>query len=189
MAMPMYKGLLRKTPLLGGLADCRFTDHTEAVKEFFINFVFSTIPIWLGGAIIFALDRSSAKSWPMLFATVVGTVRSGELFMYSTAMVAPIVYMALKPEKGAPNFPGQMSHIIGIFIIALISVAFFSIERAGVVADTKITFEISVVLYCVSLALLYLAMVYRNYRTSGAPDASRNQTLEFVEEFNRRHRP
>ena len=82
-----------------------------------------------------------------------------------------------------------MSHIFGIIIIALISVAFFSIERAGVAADTKITFMISVVLYCVSLALLYLAMVYRNYRTSGAPDASRNQTLEFVEEFNRRHQP
>lgn len=187
MGLPTFKGLLRKIPLLGGLVDCRLIDHSEALKEFVINLIFSTIPIWLGGAIIFTLDRSSVKTWPLLFATIIGTVQSGELFMYSTAMVAPIVYMALKPERGARNFPGQMSHILVIIIIALISVAFFSVERAGVVADTKITFQISVVLYAISLALLYLATVYKNYRLTGAADASREQTLEFVDEFNRRH--
>ena len=187
MVLHFLKWLLRKIPLFGGLIDCRLMDHTEAFKEFFINLIFSTIPIWLGGAIIFTLDKTSTKTWPLLFETVVGTVQSGELFMYSTAMVAPIIYMALKPERGGRNFPGQMSHIFGIIIVALISVAFFSVERAGVVADRQITFQISVGLYLTSLVLLYMATVYRNYRLTGAADASREQTLEFVEEFNRRH--
>lgn len=179
--------LLRNVPLLSGLPDCRRIDHIDALKEFAVNFLFSTVPIWLGGLIIFAIDKGSSKSGATLIETVMGTVKSGELFMYSTAMVAPILYMALKPEKGARTFPGQMSHVVGMAIIALISGAFFGIERAGVVTDAKFTLTISVILYFVSLILLYLAMVYRNYRLTGAPDAGREQEKIFVQEFNRRH--
>lgn len=185
--MSWLKNITRRLPLFGGLADCRLGDHVEAGREFLTNFIFSTLPIWLGGLLILALDRDTEKSVTALIISMTGTVRGGELFMYSTAMVAPIVYMALKPERGMPNFPGQMGHIAFIVIIALISTAFFAVQRAGVWMDEQFVFPLSVVLYVFSLFLLYLAMVYRNYRLTAAPDVVREQTEEFVEEFNRRH--
>lgn len=182
--MGRLKKIMRGLPLFGGLADCRWKDHVEAAKEFAVNFVFSTPPIWLGGMIIFSIDRSPNKSF---FGSVVGTLNSGELFMYAAAMVAPIIYMALKPEKGSRNFPGQLSHITFIAIVAFISAAFFALQRAAVFVDERFVFYLSVILYSLSLILLYLAMVYRNNRLDGAPDLAREQTAEFVEEFNRRH--
>lgn len=184
--MSRLKKLLRKLPLLGGLADCRWKDHTEASKEFALNFVFSTAPIWLGGLIIFSLDKKDNKSF---ITSIAITMDSGELFMYAAAMVAPIIYMALKPEKGSRNFPGQLSHISLIAIIAIISAAFFALHRARVLVDENFVFSLSIALYIISLVLLYLATVYRNNRLEGAPDIVREQTAEFVEEFNRRHAP
>lgn len=182
-----FKKFVRKLPLFSGLADCRLSDHAEAIKEFGINFIFSTAPIWLGGLIIFSLDKSSEKSISEFLNTMITTVQRGELFMYSTAMVAPIVYVALKPEKGMPIFPGQMSHVVFIIIVGIISAAFFAIQRTGVWIDIKFTFSLSVFLYFLSLLLLYLTTVYRNYRLTGALDVTRGQTDEFVDEFNRRH--
>lgn len=188
MRLKWAKKILRKLPLLGGLAHCRLSDHEDASKEFGVNFVFSTAPIWLGGLIIFALDQAQNKTFFSLLIAMIGTVRGGELFMYSTAMVAPIVYLALKPEKGVPIFPGQMSHVVFITIVAIVSSAFFAIQRTGVWIDTNITFPLSVGLYILSLILLYLATVYKNYQLTGAPDEARGQTAEFVEEFNLRHK-
>ena len=188
MRLNLAKKILRKLPLLSGLADCRLSDHEDASKEFSVNLIFSTAPIWLGGLIIFSLDQSQNKTFFSLLITMISTVRGGELFMYSTAMVAPIVYIALKPEKGIPIFPGQISHVVFITIVAIISAAFFAIQRTGVWIDTNITFPLSFVLYILSLILLNLATVYKNYRLTGAPDEAREQTAEFVEEFNLRHK-
>jgi len=184
MGLVWIKNTLRKLPLIGGLIDCRWIDHIEAFKEFFINLVFSAMPIWLGGMIIYAMDKSIEKS---LWKAVVNTFFQGELFMYAAAMVAPIMYMALKPEKNAPNFPGQIGHIVIISLIGVTSAVFFALQRTGVWLDMQFIFPMSVFLYISSLFLLYLATVYRNYRATGAVDASRQQTQDFVEEFNNRH--
>ncbi len=164
--------------------DCRIVDHWSALGEFFLNVIFSTAPIWLGGLFIF-IDTSVDNR--RIWESVILTINNGELFMFSTAMVAPILYMAVKTEKGMPTFPGQLSHISLIVIVGLACSGLFAAARVGK-PDPVLILNISILLYSVSLLLLYLAMVYKNNRFMGALSIDRKQTKDFVDEFNEKHK-
>jgi len=86
-----FRNLARQVPLLGGLVDCDGADHWEALGQTFVVLLFSTAPIWLATLIVYATGNNLA--YAAFKAAMHGSVAKGELFMYCTALLAPIFWV------------------------------------------------------------------------------------------------
>lgn len=179
---------LRGVPLFGGLVECDRDDHWKAVQQTTVVLLLSTMPVWLGTVIIFALGESASAAafWASFLNTITKT--RTELFMISTALLAPIFWMALKDPKGAREFPSKISHMILVTLINSVAAVFFGLTTAGEKLHPRISFWLSVLLFLASLGLLYLGTVYHEHRMPDAPDVFRKQEEEFSEGYGE-HRP
>ena len=184
------KRIFRKLPLLGGLVDARVKDHTEAISEVGLNILLSTVPISLG-AILMKLHRDTESTWVQL---MLDNVQSGELFLYATALLGPLYYFIFKEYTNVPNFPKGRSFMVAAVCILVISVGLFSAQRVeilfnrGSILDRAVIFSMSWKIYLTSVAVVYLAHVYKNLLESGAPTISTRDTQEFVDDYVSRRR-
>jgi hypothetical protein len=179
---------LRGIPLFGGLVECDLDDHWKAVQQTTVVLLLSTMPVWLGTIIVFALgDTLSATALWASFLNTITKTRT-ELLMISTALLAPIFWMALKDPKGAREFPSKISHMILVTLINSVAAVFFGLTIADEKLDPRITFWLSVLIFLASLGLLYLGTVYHEHRMPDAPDEFRKQEEQFSEGYEE-HRP
>jgi len=142
---------LRNVPLFGALVDCSGRDHWNSLGETVVTLVLSTTPLWLGALIIYVTAPQSDVRY---FSALQTTVSRGELFMYSTAFLAPIFWIALTDPPGARRFPSKVSHMIIIAVINMIAAVFFGLNVAGKQMNPVRAFPLSVVLFCTSVSLV-----------------------------------
>lgn len=175
----------RQVPLLGGLVDCDGADHWEALGQTFVVLLLSTTPIWLGALIIYGsgsnLDYSAFKS------AMRSTVANGELFMYCTALLAPMFWVVLVDLPRVRAFPGKTSHMLLLGVTGLLAAALSALTSTGRHPNGLFTFRVSVGMFVFSTGLLYLGTVYQVSRIAEAATEFRRQEAEFLDEM-RRHR-
>jgi hypothetical protein len=173
------------SPLLSGLPDCDWSDHWEAFGQTFVVLLFSTAPIWLTALIAYGSGEN------LTFATfrsaMHGSVANGELFMYCTALLAPIFWVALVDLPGARAFPSKISHMVLIAVIDLIAAVFFGLSSSGKHLNPIFVFRASSYLFVLSTALLYLGTVYYISRVAEATTEFKRQETDFTVEM-REHR-
>src|SRR4029077_347599 len=133
---------LREIPILGGLIDCGGQDHWESLGQTTVLFVLSSMPIWLGTLIVYATGDKVGHG--AVKTALLSTVGRGELFMYSTAFLAPIFWIALTDRPNMRVFPGKVSHIVLMVIISVIAAVFFGLQTAGNRLIQPFTFDLSV---------------------------------------------
>jgi hypothetical protein len=153
---------IREIPLLGPLADCDGSNHWESLGQTFITLLLSTTPIWLATIVIFGTgtELTYAAFWTALYSTIT----NGQLFMYCTALLAPIFWIALVDFPGARVFPSKVSHMLLIVIIDLIAAVFFGLTLAGKQVNPVFNFRLSTYMFAASVVLLYLGTVYHASR-------------------------
>jgi hypothetical protein len=123
------------------------------------------------------------------FALINRNINDGELFLYSTALLGPLFYFALREYEDVPNFPSKITFILSAGLILMISVGLFAVQRVEELVanfewlDHAFVFDLSWKVYIASIALIYLGHVYKNVRATGAAQISGRQTHEFVSEF------
>lgn len=182
--MPIWKQI-REIPLLGPLADCDGEDHWQSLGQTIVVVVLSTTPIWLAAIVVFAMGVEISSG--AFLSALRGTVSHGELFMYCTALLAPMFWIALVDPRGARVFPSKVSHMLLIGIIDIIAAVLFGLGVAGNKLNQHFTFPLSVWMFVISVVLLYLGTVYHNSRMPEAPTEFRKEEEEFTEEV-REHR-
>lgn len=183
--MRSYAQHLRKVPLVGGLVDCGLSDHWDAISQIFITLTLSTTPIWLATLLLFAMADNAG--YPTLKSAFHSTIADGELFMYCTALLAPMFWIALDDPPGAGAFPSKRSHMFLIGIIDLIAAGFFALGISGRHLNPQITLRLSTYLFYISLALLYLGTVYHINRMQNGAEIFRKEEETFSLRV-RRHR-
>ena len=185
--MPKPRGwmlrLIRRLPVIGPLADCRHEYHTTVVKQFVANFVFSTLPLWVGALVILL---TSCEELGFLDA-LIKTFERGELFIYCTATLGPILYISNREIRNSPTFPGKLSLSVTLIVIVVVCTTAFSLYRANVVLNEALAFRISLYAYGISLSLYYLTILYDALRSAGGSSVFRSDTADFVSDFNKRH--
>jgi hypothetical protein len=185
MEKEVVLNMLREVPIFGGLVDCDLRDHWESLGQTTVLFVLSVMPIWLGTLIVYATGQTSGcLGFKLAF---VSTISKGELFMYSTAFLAPIFWIALTDRPNMRVFPGKVSHIVLMVIISVIAAVFFGLLTAGDRLNQNFTFRLSVVMFFTSLVLLYLGILYHESRIEDAPTIMKKDEGSFSAEF-REHR-
>lgn len=168
----------RRVPLLGALIDCTWDDHWESLGQLIVVVALSTTPIWLGALIVFGTGER--LGWVALFSAVHSMVAHGELFMYSTALLAPVVWMALFDPPGARAFPSKLPHVFLILIIDAVAAVFFGLIAAHSKVNLQFILAASQTLFWLSIALLYLGTVYHTSRLSDPSGEFKRQENAFT---------
>lgn len=180
-----FRDYAREVPLLGPLVDCDFRDHWQSLGQTAVVLVLSTAPIWLAAIVVFS--TGTEISLAAFKSSLYGTVSRGELFMYCTALLAPMFWIALVDPPRARVFPSKVSHMLLIGIIDIIAAVLFGLGVAGNQLNQHFTFPLSIWMFIVSVILLYLGTVYHNSRLPDATTEFRKQEEEFTTEV-REHR-
>jgi len=175
----------REVPLFGGLVDCDFPNHREAIGQTFIVLLMSTMPFWLATLIVYGTGND--LSFAAFKCDLYGTIAKGELFMYCTALLAPLFWVVLVDPPGAPAFPSKLSHMITVAVIDVVAAVFFALVVAGRSLNARFSFDMSVAMFLCSVSLLYLATVYHASQVSDAASEFKKQETDFTEAV-REHR-
>jgi hypothetical protein len=168
----------RAIPLFGGLVDCTWRDHWDSLTQTFVIVLLSTTPIWLG-ALIVVYSAGAGLELAAFGTALKSTVKNGELLMYSTALLAPVFWMALVDPPGAHVFPSKVSHMVLIGVIDLVAGAFFGLVTAHNNANPRFISTLSTWMFIASLVLLYLGTVYHTSRLPDAPQEFKRQEDDF----------
>jgi hypothetical protein len=175
--MRSYAQHLRKFPLFGGLIDCGLKDHWDATSQISITLIVSATPIWLATLLLYATTDNPGYS--ALRSSFLSTIANGELFMYCTALLGPMFWIALDDPPGAGAFPSKKSHMVLIAIINVIAAAFFAAGVSGKHLNPMVILRLSTCMFYISLVLLYVGTVYHINRMQDGADIFRKQEESF----------
>lgn len=190
----VLKFLVSKIPLFGGLVYARRQDFTGAASEVLVNVLFSTLPIWLGPVIIWIMYFQN-KTLTTLLAD---NIAQGEFYIYATTLLSPLFYFLWQDVRGARSFPSGLSISVCAFVIVSLSAGLYGARKANVFifenstqAANSVTpqmndagyLQFSVIIYLLTLLIVYVAHVYKNLRLTGAASVAGENTRDFAIQF------
>lgn len=181
--------VIGSVPVLRSVLEARGRDRTEALREFLILTLFSLSPFWLGAMV--ALVR--AEPTPDGFWLHVGAylsllaraMREGELFIYAVVTLSSVIYITQGDEAASKPQISIYSIRISTILLILVSAALYGAVLSLANKQKDIVWVLSATAYVVALAIFYAALVYKNFKASGAPEVAQEAQEHFVEEFQR----
>jgi hypothetical protein len=181
--MESIKKFIKPLPFIGGLANCNLLDFKRASEDIFTNFIFSTMPLWLGAYISLILNQDIS-----FISAIVKNLKNGELILLATATLGPIVYIALGDLGGGNDFPTKLSHITLIIIMVILSATTFGLHRTNENINQNVVFYVSLIFFVFSWFLLWLATVYKRQSVPpSAPKLFKKQEENFAKKL-KKHR-
>ncbi|MFC1610306.1 hypothetical protein ACFL6C_05060 [Myxococcota bacterium] len=154
----LLRSVVRRLPVVGGLADCGAGEHGEAFKENPTTLIFSLSPLWVGAVVFFLAPANPPVD---ILAKLTG---HGELFLYATSVLAPLFFITLTRTAGDRGHSNRLSHVVLAILIFIVASLAFGLERAGVSLNQHVNAKASYLAFGLSVLLVYLATVYRNRR-------------------------
>lgn len=196
-------------PIYGQLVDSNAKNLKSACCDIAITTFFSLFPLWLYPIFSWVTFDFSLKE------TLKTLTSNGELFLYSAALVGPLIYAITKrygvdeddetDEKKTKRrftiiktieFPYGRIFIIISVLTCIFSALFFTILQASNHIQKYLGFEIplerenlfliSVILYAFTLSCLFCVSVYR-LDLESIPKRINEDTHKFVDEWNHRY--
>ena len=177
-----FKYLMKKIPLIGGLFHYSINDHWHGIKELFLTLAFALSPLTLAIFVDYIMKGNNFKLGYSLW----NNLQNGELLLYATAILAPIFYTYLDDKGNRTQFPGKFSNLFIYVSIFLAAASIFSLQRAKIILNIENTFSVSIIIFILSLFLLYLVIIYNHSLIP--PDAPRefiDQETDFSNSFSK----
>jgi hypothetical protein len=167
----------------------------EASKEVAITVGTATLPIWffpLMGLILFSPTRS--------FHLLEDSVANGELFLFSTSLVGPLIYILFRvydPQETSFKakyrtslvFPNNLLFAVIIFLICITAAAVFGLQKispdfSAATISKPGYIILSAIMFVVSVVSLLIATKSRNELVGGSPP---QQMREEEDDFAKRY--
>ena len=181
--MPIWRSLKRtvgRLPIYGALFLARSESRKDAAKELSVATLFSLFPIWLCPVFLLFTDAS-------FWETARSCVESGELYLYSAALMGPLIYSVSKrydvnggdassdsalarqtfPRVPSLRFPYGIFFSVFAIIVCCVAAVMFAFIRArtdippAVDLNGDATLSWSVSLYAITLSCVFCVLVYR----------------------------
>lgn len=173
-ALKWLQQALSKVPVYGELAYSPKESITSALKDIFFASLFSLLPLWFYPLI---LALGEVPFWTSLKSFVL----RGELFLYSAALLGPLVYSITKTyadpsdevRKGtiakirSIQFPYGTWFVTISILVCTFAAGLFGVVRAGAAGFTGLnippdrTLLASSMLYLFTLSCMFCVSVYR----------------------------
>lgn len=172
-----------KIPLIGPLVECKKEDHWAAFTETFLNGVFSTLPFWLAAIVgyLYKLPKHINNFIDLeLFQSLLeDSVSNGELFIFSTSILAPIMFLTWLDLKGTRTIPAKLSLGTVALLTMLLCTGLFSALKANPDVNEDFILYLSSWLALIALIITYIGTVYHKYR-QGSPELLKDDEKDFV---------
>ncbi len=176
------RALLLRVPVYGQLINSSKDSFWAAIKELAIATIFSLSPIWFCTVVLYII--SDLPFCEILKSFII----QGELYLYSAALLGPLVYATTKTyggrddednlDESAPEkqnfpriwsirFPYETSFSVISILVCCAATLLFGILRAstyGLLAlelDAGTTLGVSAILYGFTLSCMFCVLVYR----------------------------
>ena len=182
----MLMKILRFIPILRDLQDTTLEDHKESCKELFATLFVSTMPIWLGAFIIkltvaFEVDTN-------YFGAIRTLISNGELFLYASSLLAPVLYIALKERGEGRVFPAKLAHIIVLFLTVALTSAVFTAQRTADSINKEFLYNVSIYVYVIAIVMMYIAIVLNNNLLPNPADRMKSDENDYVKALKERRK-
>ena len=169
-----------RVPIYGPLLVVRWPSFRDGAKELGVATVFSLLPIWLYPSLLWLADQP-------FWETVRSCVVRGELYLYSAALLGPLIYSVSKrygpsdddnSESSEPRqrgfsmvlsfrFPYEgLFSVISLLVCTMAGTvyAWMQASAQGLISlqiNEEQTLQASVLLYCFTLSCMFCVLVYR----------------------------
>lgn len=200
----VLKRTVARLPICGQVFLARLDSRKAAATELLVVTVFSLLPIWLYPVLLLLADKP-------FWETAKSCVERGELYLYSAALLGPLIYSVskqygahggdvtdvLEPKRrGFPRIAFQFPHGISFSVVALLvcglSAGAFALVRARsdgffvYALNEETTLTVSVLLYCFTLFCMFCALVYR-LDLEDIPNRFEDDTKELSDQWRNRN--
>lgn len=184
MSKQEWQSALSNVWLIGALTLAGRKAFASALYEFSYLVLWSILPFVLGGLVLYVIAGPGATN-KSYFELAIGTLRNGELLVFTISLLAPTLYLVVHDPDGAKrNFPHKLPLSTIVMFVIVVCAALFSLQKAGTVKDPDAVFAISVVFSAVGIVIRYLAMVYHRSRMPDVPESAlRADEHDFVKQF------
>ncbi|WP_156954701.1 hypothetical protein [Pseudooceanicola nanhaiensis] len=194
--------MFSKIPIYGPLAASSGASIREGMAELATTTIFSIFPLWF-----YPIAAKVIYDDPLL-SNMLSFVSSGELFLYSAAIVGPLIFLITKkygefegpegnndgfPRRLTIQFPSGYSFLVSSILICIFSAFLYGTIRtdadvSGTSLDdpsTKNLFWTSAIIYIFSLSCLFCATVYR-INLENTPNRFGKDTRRLIEDWENR---
>jgi hypothetical protein len=155
------KDLLKKTPLISGMAYAPIKVRKDAGREFAYMWAASMLPIFWG-VIIYILTHKDSCHISTIIFSLKENFDAGEIFIFSCAALAPAAFLMSKYNKDKNYFPNHDSFDWALKIIFLGSVIIFALFRAKAIAENELMEYSGMLIYAATILVWYLSVVYNH---------------------------
>ncbi|HAD82690.1 MAG: hypothetical protein A2509_09060 [Candidatus Edwardsbacteria bacterium RIFOXYD12_FULL_50_11] len=178
----IYKALLSHMPYIRNYKNCSTPAKTAAFWELLITLIISFLPIFIGCFIAYLQNNSIH-----IINNMYNNLSNGELFLYITSLLAPVIYMILKERKNIKRFPDL---ILSVFLyggIVLASAIVFALKRINFAFDAVSVNRVQYLIFPFSLLLMYVVLTYNNEFPANPAEVMQAQEDKFTADV-RKHR-
>lgn len=181
---------LSALPLLGPLFACRKEDYVGATREFVIIIAFATATFWLSALFLAILDSANRLTYADLLAL---TIKEGQLFIFATALLGPILVFASEDPPNARPFPARTWIILVLVLLGIVCSGCYAFMRGAgatnaatpIQLNDRLLANAAIACAFIAAAFRYLAILYNKYRMR--PEEVKASEDDFIDQFRRRH--
>jgi len=152
--------MAERLPFLWTFTQIRWHHLKDSGEWLFFTILGSLVPVWVGSLLY--LIAPGGWSWNDIAS-------HGELALYSAALLAPAIYLAIT-EKSEFSFPGRALIVLIAIFLLLVSLVIFAgitvlhrFNLAGNVKEESVALY-SVVLYAASAIVAFIVDLFDNFR-------------------------
>lgn len=192
-------GWIRLVPFVGRLPECSLEDIKDAATEVSIATAFATMPLWLLPVLSAILFKEPVTGYE--------AIKTGELFLFSTALVGPLVYIISKnygektsrgEDRGflrySIRFPYGQGFVYFCVAICLISSFAFIVLRNPLFKESELArminydgvITLSWACFVLATIIFFCATAYRN-SLDNIPRVMPKQERDFIHEWETRN--
>lgn len=180
-------------PLVGAYFHIKWAAVKESFGEVLASTVFSLLPVWLSALVFTIKARFSSPEYEVFgewfWMEFERMVSSGELLMYATAVLGPVIYLGLTTTLRKQRwFPWYRSIFFLAIILGISNTALFFEARNTGFANQDEFVRWTIIIYLISLFFLFPFVANREANAGDPPGKKRREDQEeFVTDY-ARHR-
>jgi hypothetical protein len=185
MFMSRVRHLLSRVPILGAPFHCTSSQLLSALVEFFVVLVFATATFWVTAFIQSFLSANDDKGFFQLLAD---TTKRGELYIFATALLGPILVHLGDDSEHLRAFPSRLWFMLFLVVGGMVCAAPYALLRVASTPGVTMALNIdwilffSVIIGSVALVVRFSAIAGSKSRAS-AEDLFKQKEIDFADQF------
>ena len=205
-ALSWIRSVFIRIPIYGQLLNSPKASYSAALREMGMTIIFSLLPLWLYPIIVYV--GFGQPFWN----TVRAFISNGEFFIYSAALVGPLIYAITKtygeeppddpgvamnerntfPRIRSIQFPYGLWFVLTSIVVCCFAAMFFGIMRVEttvilpIKAEKETLLLVSCLLYILTLSCVFCVSVYRVNLESSAQAFGRD-TQDLRRQWEKHH--